>query len=69
MNTLRNGTPALGAPGSIARELAEAQDMLKGMANKLYICSRLLTAAAERCGWDSREVQELVEALRASITE
>lgn len=29
MNSLPNGTIALGAPGSIARELAEAQDCIK----------------------------------------
>lgn len=34
------------------------------LAERLYICSRLLTRAAERLGWDSAEVRELVEQLR-----
>lgn len=33
------------------------------LAQRLYICSRLLTRAAERLGWDSTEVQQLVKEL------
>lgn len=36
------------------------------LADKLYICSRLLTCAAERRGWDDGAVQELVKQLRES---
>lgn len=41
MNTLENGTIAIGAPGSIARELAEAQDTIKGLLEALVALSRL----------------------------
>lgn len=30
------------------------------LAERVYICSRLLTRAAERLGWDADEVRELV---------
>ena len=61
---------------SIAYELAnKAVDSdrkdttIKMLAERLYNCSRLLTRAAERLGWDTAEVQELVTALRESIKE
>lgn len=37
------------------------------LAERLYICSRLLTRAAERLGWDDEAVQQLVEELRDSV--
>lgn len=36
------------------------------LAERLYICSRLLTRAAERLGWDEPAVQELVGELQAA---
>lgn len=41
--------------------------LILGLADKLYICSRLLTAAAERLGWESSTVQELMKQLRETI--
>lgn len=37
------------------------------LCDRLYICSRLLTRAAERLSWDRTEVQELVVELRKSL--
>lgn len=45
----------------------ERDELILSLSEKLRICSRLLTAAAERAGWDSTVVQELMEELRASI--
>lgn len=42
--------------------------LILSLCEKLYICSRLLTRAAERLDWDSEEVQRLVFELRVSIT-
>lgn len=39
------------------------------LSEKLYICSCLLSRAAERLKWDNDRVQELVERLNASIKE
>lgn len=41
--------------------------MILALCEHLHICSRLLTCAAERLGWDRDEVQELVRQLRVSI--
>ena len=38
------------------------------LAERLYICSRLLTCSAERLGWDSEQVQALVQQLRESLS-
>ena len=35
-------------------------DLIRCLAERLYICSCLLTCAAERLGWDSEAVQRLV---------
>ena len=45
------------------------EGLILSLAEKLYICSRLLTAAAQRQKWDTAEVQTLMEELRASIKE
>lgn len=37
------------------------------LAEKLYICSRLLTCAAERLKWDNERVQELVTSLKVAV--
>lgn len=37
------------------------------LSERLYICSRLLTCAAERLSWDSAEVQDLVRQLRDTM--
>lgn len=42
--------------------------LILSMANRIYICSRLLSAAAERMKWDSDVVQELIEELRESVS-
>lgn len=41
--------------------------LILALAERLYICSRLLTAAAERSEWDSPEVRDLVDQLRQSV--
>lgn len=41
--------------------------LVLALSERLYICSRLLTRAAERLGWDSAAVQELVQQLRDSL--
>lgn len=41
--------------------------LIISLCEKLYICSRLLTAAAERLKWDSPRVQELVKRLEESM--
>lgn len=43
--------------------------IILSLADKLYICSRLLTAAAEKQNWDSVVVQELIHKLKESIDE
>lgn len=35
-------------------------ELIKSLADRLYICSRLLTCAAERLGWESERIQELI---------
>ena len=44
----------------------QRDELILLLARRIYICSRLLTAAAERLGWDSAAVQELMEQLRES---
>ena len=41
--------------------------IILSLADKLHICSRLLTAAAERLEWDSEVVQELMSRLDESV--
>ncbi len=41
--------------------------LILSLADRLYICSRLLTAAAERLSWDSDGVRELVALLQKSV--
>jgi hypothetical protein len=43
------------------------RDLILSLAERLYICSRLLTCAAERLGLDAEEVLALVEQLRQSL--
>jgi len=44
--------------------LSDPRDRLILLLNeRVYICSRLLTCAAERLGWDAKEVRELVKRL------
>lgn len=38
--------------------------LILALAERLYICSSLLTRAAERLKWDSVEVKELVQQLK-----
>ena len=42
-------------------------ELILSLSQKLFICSRLLTCAAMRLGWDSAEVRELVERLKAEL--
>lgn len=42
--------------------------LILSLAERLYICSRLLSCAAERLVWDDERVQELVERLEESVT-
>ena len=44
----------------------DKDDLVLQLAERLYICSQLLTKAAERLGWDNEAVQALVEQLKAS---
>lgn len=37
------------------------------LAERLYICSRLLTCAAERLGWDDAAVRDLVRQLEDQV--
>ena len=41
--------------------------LIQSLSERLYICSRLLTAAAERLGWDDETVQALMQQLQESI--
>ena len=43
--------------------------LILSLAEKLAVVSRLLTAAADRCGWDSERVRELVGELERQATE
>ncbi len=45
----------------------DSRRLILSLADRLYICSRLLTAAAERLEWDSVTVQRLMTALNESI--
>lgn len=47
--------------GAAAMTLADRDRLILQLAERLWICSRLLTRAAERLGWETAEVQELVE--------
>ena len=42
-------------------------DIILSLAERLYICSRLLTAAAEKLGWDNIQVQELIQQLKEQV--
>lgn len=46
---------------------AEKDELILVLCERLYICSRLLTRAAERLGWDRVEIQGLMWELRKSI--
>lgn len=39
------------------------------LAEKLYVCSRLLTCAAMRLSWDDDEVRHLVAMIRDDVME
>lgn len=41
--------------------------LIASLCERLYICSRLLTCAAERLEWDNTVVQELVGKLKAEL--
>ena len=41
--------------------------VIASLADRLYICSRLLTAAAERLKWDNQVVRDLMSRLNKSI--
>lgn len=43
-------------------------ELILVLAERVYICSRLLTCAAERLKWDEPTVQDLVQQLRNTIT-
>lgn len=43
--------------------------VILSLAERLYICSRLLTAAAEKLGWDNARVQELIQRLKETVDE
>ena len=45
----------------------ERDAVILSLAEKLFICSRLLTCAAERLRWDSAAVQELMRRMEESI--
>ena len=44
----------------------QRDELILLLAGRIYICSWLLTAAAERLGWDTTAVQELMGQLRES---
>ena len=43
--------------------------LVLALAERLYICSRLLTCAAERLGWDSATVAELLGRIDNQVQE
>lgn len=43
--------------------------LILALSERLYICSRLLTRAAERLDWDDERVRELIRSLDASVKE
>jgi len=43
------------------------RDPILSLSEKLWICSRLLTCAAERLGWHEERVQELVRRLEEEL--
>ena len=76
----RFGLTRSGAAKAIRRQAREDGKTLRGeqrtmterevilmLADRLWVCSKLLTAAAERLGWDAVEVRELVGELRRQL--
>ncbi len=47
--------------------MTDKDRLILSLADHLYICSRLLTRAAERLGWDSDEVRQLVAELNELV--
>ena len=45
------------------------RELILSLADRLHICSRLLTCAAERLDWDSGRVRELVARLELTLDE
>ena len=45
------------------------KQIILSLAERLWICSRLLTCAAMRLGWDEDEVRELIARLRDQVFE
>lgn len=43
-------------------------EIILSLSEKLYVCSRLLTLAAERLKWDSVEVQRFVAMVKPTAT-
>ena len=43
--------------------------IILSLAERLYICSRLLTAAAEKLSWGNTRVQELIQRLKETVDE
>lgn len=50
-------------------QIEHSKKIILALADKLYVCSRLLTCAAERLSWDAERVQVLVKQLTESVTE
>lgn len=48
-------------------DAAKKDETILMLAERLYICSRLLTCAAERLSWDSERVQELITELKSVV--
>ena len=44
-------------------------ELILSLCQKLWVCSRLLTRAAERLGWDSEGVQSLVRQVTINVEE
>lgn len=53
----------------VTLEIDPRNALIMSLADKLYICSRLLTAASEKLGWDNAVVQDLIHKLKQSVEE
>jgi len=48
-------------------EMDERDTLILALSERLYICPRLLTRAAERLSWNNAMIQELIQQLRDNL--
>lgn len=64
-----SGKLHIAAGGTGIIETDPRDKIILSLCEKLYICSRMLTCAAEKLSWDNTAVQELVQQLKDKVRE